>query len=82
VGGTATATIPPRVNADGTLSLTFPSLATVVYDVQETTDLKSWATVQTVEATGTSTTVNGTVGGSLFVNPSAPRKFYRVVARQ
>jgi hypothetical protein len=54
----------------------------VVYDVQETTDLKSWATVQTVEATGTSTTVNGTVGGSLFVNPSAPRKFYRVVARQ
>ncbi|RFC52265.1 MAG: Concanavalin A-like lectin/glucanases superfamily protein/PA14 domain-containing protein [Verrucomicrobia bacterium] len=78
---TGLATLPPTVNPDGTMRVTFPSVATVVYDLQESANLQSWTTVTTVEATGLSTTINGVAGSYLYVDPSKPTNYYRVVAR-
>lgn len=78
---TGLATLPPTVNPDGTMRVTFPSIATVVYDLQESANLQSWTTVTTVEATGLSTTINGVAGSYLYVDPSKPTNYYRVVAR-
>lgn len=78
---TGLATLPPTVNPDGTMRVTFPSVATVVYDLQESSNLQSWTTVTTVEATGLSTTINGVAGSYLYVDPSKAKNYYRVVAR-
>ena len=63
------------------MCVTFPSVATVVYDLQESANLQSWTTVTTVEATGLSTTINGVAGSYLYVDASKPTNYYRVVAR-
>jgi hypothetical protein len=78
---TGLATLPPTVNPDGTMRVTFPSIATVVYDLQESANLQSWTTVTTVEATGLSTTINGVAGSYLYIDPSKAKNYYRVVAR-
>jgi len=82
----ATPPVPPTlvggltVNPDGSLSITFQSVVGASYTLQSSTTLVTWANIETVVATSTTTTITGTAGESFYYNPAQPDTFYRVRA--
>ena len=58
-------------NPGGDMTLTWPSVAGVIYRVQSCTPLTGWVTVQTLTGTGS---------WSFTPTPGEPRRFYRVSA--
>ena len=68
------------VNPDGTLSLTIQSTPGATYILEESTTLTSWTGIETIVATGTTTTFTGTAGESFYYDPESPSTFYRVRA--
>jgi subtilisin family serine protease len=66
--------VPPVVQPDGLVRLTWTSIAGAVYSVQATTNWTDWLTLSNITATGTETT---------YVDPTPmvgqPLRFYRVV---
>lgn len=69
-------------NPDNTLSLTFQSAQTAVYQLEASSDLTNWQSIRDVEATGSTTTITGTAGEFFIVNPGAPKQFFRVRGKQ
>lgn len=70
------------INPDGSLSLTIQSTPGASYTLEESTTLAAWLGIETVVATGTTTTFTGTAGESFYYDPTQPATFFRVRANR
>ena len=66
------------LNPNSTLSVTFQSVVGTGYGLEASTTLGGWLEISSLVATGTTSSFNGTVGGTFAYDPAKPRQYFRI----